>query len=210
MGARLDDEALDTLFREARSHNAWQDRPVSDETLRQLYELMKWGPTSANSEPARVLFLRTRQAKERLRGALAPGNVEKTMSAPVTAIIGYDAKFYELLPRLFPHADARAWFADKPELAEVTARRNSSLEGAYLMLAARSLGLDVGPMSGFDQELVDREYFPPADARHEFEQEYFPSSHIKSNFLCNLGYGDPSKLFARSPRLSFEEACKLL
>jgi 3-hydroxypropanoate dehydrogenase len=205
----LNDEGLDLLFRAARTHNAWLDKPVADDTLRQLYDLMKWGPTSANCCPARILFLRTREAKERLRPALSPGNVDKTMTAPVTAIIGYDGKFYEQLPKLFPHADARSWFADTPELAEVTARRNSSLQGAYFIMAARALGLDCGPMSGFDQAKVDHEFFP-AEQRPDFKYEYFPDSHIKTNFLCNLGYGDDSKLFPRSPRLDFEEACKLL
>lgn len=211
MNSTLDDEALDLLFRNARTHNAWLPRLVSDDTLRQLYELMKWGPTSANSCPARILFLRTPEARQRLLPALSPGNVEKTKNAPVTAIIGYDAHFYEQLPKLFPHADARAWFVDTPELAEVTARRNSSLQGAYLMLAARSLGLDCGPMSGFDQAKVDHEFFPRAGSgRDDFDQEYFPDSHVKTNFICNLGYGDPAKLFPRSPRLEFDEACKLL
>jgi 3-hydroxypropanoate dehydrogenase len=210
MGNALSEEGLDLLLRNARSHNAWLDKPVSDHTLRQLYDLMKWGPTSANCSPARILFLRTPEAKQRLLPALAPGNVEKTMTAPVTAIVGYDGRFYDQLPKLFPHVDARAWFADKPELAEVTARRNSSLQGAYLMIAARALGLDCGPMSGFDHAKVDHEFFPAGAARDDFQQEYFPDSHIKTNFLCNLGYGDPAKLFPRNPRLDFDEACKLL
>ncbi len=210
MSTLLSEEGRDLLFRKARTHNEWLAKPVSDETLRQLYDLMKWGPTSANCCPARILFLRTPEAKKRLLPALAPGNVDKTMAAPVTAIIGYDIKFYELLPKLFPHADARAWFVDKPELAEVTARRNSSLQGAYFMIAARALGLDCGPMSGFDNAKVDHEFFPASAGQEEFQLEYFPDSHVKSNFLCNLGYGDPTKLFPRSPRLDFDEACKLL
>ena len=210
MSNRLSEEGLDLLFRQARTHNGWLDQPVSDDTLRQLYDLMKWGPTSVNCCPARIVFLRTPEAKQRLLPALAPGNVEKTMTAPVTAIIGYDGKFYEQLPKLFPHTDARAWFADTPELAEVTARRNSSLQGAYFIMAARALGLDCGPMSGFDQAKVDHEFFPAEGRRDEFQQEYFPDSHIKTNFLCNLGYGDPTKLHPRSPRLEFDEACKLL
>lgn len=210
MSNPLSEEGQDLLFRNARTHNAWLDKPVSDETLRQLYDLMKWGPTSVNCCPARILFLRTPEAKQRLRPALAPGNMEKTMAAPVTAIIGYDGKFYELLPKLFPHTDARAWFANTPELAEVTARRNSSLQGAYFMIAARALGLDCGAMSGFDNAKVDHEFFPADTGQTEFLQEYFPDSHIKTNFLCNLGYGDPTKLFPRSPRLDFDEACKLL
>lgn len=210
MSKRLSEEGMDLLFREARTHSAWLNQPVSDETLQQLYDLMKWGPTSANCSPARILFLRTPEAKQRLLPALAPGNVEKTMDAPVTAIIAYDIKFYELLPKLFPHADARSWFAETPELALSTARRNSSLQGAYFIIAARSLGLDCGPMSGFDNAKVDHEFFPADPKENTFQLEYFPDSHVKSNFLCNLGYGDPAKLFPRSPRLEFDEACKLL
>ncbi|MCC4114157.1 malonic semialdehyde reductase [Aromatoleum toluclasticum] len=211
MSSTLNEEGRKLLFRDARTHNGWLDKPVSDDTLRELYELMKWGPTSVNCCPARILFLRTPEAKARLLPALAPGNVEKTRSAPVTAIIGYDGRFYDMLPKLFPHTDARAWFVDTPELAEVTARRNSSLQGAYLIVAARAVGLDCGPMSGFDQAKVDHEFFPaaPKDG-NGFNQEYFPDSHVKTNFICNLGYGDATKLFPRSPRLDFDEACKLL
>lgn len=211
MSSTLNEEGRNLLFRDARTHNGWLDKPVSDDTLRELYELMKWGPTSVNCCPARILFLRTPEAKARLLPALAPGNVEKTRSAPVTAIIGYDGRFYDMLPKLFPHTDARAWFVDTPELAEVTARRNSSLQGAYLIVAARAVGLDCGPMSGFDQAKVDHEFFPaaPKDG-NAFNQEYFPDSHVKTNFICNLGYGDATKLFPRSPRLDFDEACKLL
>lgn len=209
MNKRLSEDGMDLIFREARTHNAWLNQPVSDETLRELYDLMKWGPTSANCSPARILFLRTPEAKQRLLPALAPGNVEKTMAAPVTAIIAYDVKFYELLPKLFPHADARSWFADTPELALTTARRNTSLQGAYFIIAARSLGLDCGPMSGFDNAKVDHEFFPADPKENAFQLEYFPDSHVKSNFLCNLA-GDPAKLFPRSPRLEFDEACKLL
>ena len=209
MNKQLNQEGLDLLFRNARTYTEWSGKPVSDDILKQIYEIMKWGPTSANCSPARILFLRTPEAKQRLLPALAPGNVEKTMTAPVTAIIGYDGRFYEQLPKLFPHADARSWFANTPELAEVTARRNSSLQGAYFIVAARALGLDCGPMSGFDQAKVDHEFFP-SEQRSNFEYEYFPDSHIKTNFLCNLGYGDPAKLFPRSPRLDFDEACKLL
>jgi 3-hydroxypropanoate dehydrogenase len=211
MGVRLNDQGLDLLFREARTHSEWLPRPVGDDTLRQLYDLVKWGPTSANGCPARILFLRSPEAKQRLLPAVAPGNMHKTMSAPVTAVIGYDARFYEHLPRLFPHTDARSWFVATPELAEVTARRNSSLHGAYLMLAARALGLDCGPMSGFDQAKVDHEFFPRGQPVHaDFDQEYFADSHIKTNFLCNLGYGDTAMLHPRNPRLGFDEACKLL
>ncbi|NMG32104.1 malonic semialdehyde reductase [Aromatoleum evansii] len=211
MSSTLNEEGRNLLFREARTHNDWLDRPVSDDTLRELYDLMKWGPTSVNCCPARILFLRTPEAKARLLPALAPGNVEKTRRAPVTAIIGYDGRFYDRLPKLFPHTDARAWFVDTPELAEVTARRNSSLQGAYFMMAARAVGLDCGPMSGFDQARVDHEFFPAtSSASSEFNQEYFPDSHVKTNFLCNLGYGDATKLYPRNPRLDFDEACKLL
>jgi 3-hydroxypropanoate dehydrogenase len=211
MANLLTAEALDQLFREARTHNAWLDIPVNDDTLRQLYELMKWGPTSANCCPARLLFLRSQQSKERLRAALAPGNVEKTMTAPVTVIIAYDLLFYEKLPKLFPHAPAmRDLFSANPQLVETTAKRNSSLQGAYLMLAARAIGLDCGPLSGFDNAKVDEEFFGAGEECEGCEQEFFPAGHVKSNFLCNLGYGDRSKLFPRSPRLDFSEACTLL
>ncbi len=193
----LDDRALDVIFRTARTHNAWQPRPVSDETLRQAYDLMKWGPTSANCSPARILFIRTPEAKQRLSPALGAGNRAKTMAAPVTAIVGYDTEFYDLLPRLFPHDQtARSWFAGKPEVIQATAFRNGTLGGAYLIVAARAVGLDCGPMSGFDNARVDA--------------EFFPGGRVKSNFLCNLGYGDPAGLFPRSPRLPFDEACQIL
>jgi len=194
----LDDKALDLLFRSARTHNGFQAKPVSDDQLRAVYEIMKWGPTSANSQPARVVFVRTREGKERLRPALSGGNTDKTMSAPVTAIVAYDTRFHEHLPRQFPHDQtASSWFsgAGKEQVAFTTAFRNGTLQGAYLMIAARSVGLDVGAMSGFDNAKVDA--------------AFFPDGRFKSNFLCNLGYGDPSKLFGRSPRLSFEEACTL-
>jgi 3-hydroxypropanoate dehydrogenase len=193
----IDDTALDSLFRAARTHNKFNDEPVSDETLRELYNLLRWGPTSANSSPARFLFLRTKEAKERLRPALSPGNLDKTMAAPVTVVIAYDPKFFDNLPRLFPHdADARSWFAGNEAFAAETAFRNGSLQGAYLIMAARALGLDCGPMSGFDKAKVD--------------EEFFSYRGWKSNFLCNLGHGDPAGLFSRSPRLEFEEACELL
>ncbi len=207
----LNDEALDILFRKARTQNGWLDKPVSDELLHKLYDLMKWAPTSANSSPARILFLRTREAKERLRPAVSPNNLEKTMAAPVTAIIAHDMNFYEKLPKLFPHNPAaRDWFSNSPELAEVTAFRNGTLQGGYFILAARSLGLDCGPMSGFDNAKVDEEFFPVGKKTVEREEDVFPTSRLKSNFLCNLGYGDASKVFPRSPRLDFNEACKLL
>jgi 3-hydroxypropanoate dehydrogenase len=211
VGQKLDDAALDTLFRKARTHSKWQSKPIPDETLRDLYELLKWGPTSANASPARFAFLRTREAKERLRPALAPLNVEKTMSAPVTVIVAYDLRFYEQLPKLFPQNPGMAkLFESNAEMVEMTAKRNSSLQGAYMMMAARSLGLDCGPMSGFDQAKVDEEFFAIGKPCFGCDQEFFPEGHVKTNFLCNLGYGDPSGLFPRLPRLSFNEACSLL
>jgi 3-hydroxypropanoate dehydrogenase len=211
MNKILNDDGLNLLFREARSHNVWLDRPVADETLRQLYDLLKWAPTSANSNPARIVFLRTKEAKERLVPALLPGNVEKVRNAPVTAIIAYDLNFYEMLPTLFPHNPGmRDHFANTPELVDATARRNSSLQGAYLILAARALGLDCGPMSGFDNAKVDEAFFGAGETDRSTDQEFFPEGHLKSNFLCNLGYGDGSGLFPRSPRLDFDQACTLL
>ena len=207
----LDDEVLDQLFRKARTHSSWLDRPVSDETLRELYELVKWAPTSANTNPARFLFLRSKRAKERLLPALAPGNVEKVMTAPVTVIVAYDLLFFEKLPVLFPHSPAmRENFAKNPQLVEVTARRNSSLQGAYLILAARALGLDCGPLSGFDNAKVDREFFDAGRECEGCDQEFLPEGHVRSNFLCNLGYGDSTALHPRNPRLAFEEACALM
>jgi 3-hydroxypropanoate dehydrogenase len=207
----LGDEALDRLFRTARTFSNWLEKPVTDETLYRLYELMKWGPTSANCCPARILFLRTPEAKQRLIPALAASNVEKVRTAPVTAIIGYDLRFYDQLPTLFPHAPQyREIFEKSPELAEVTARRNSSLQGAYLILAARALGLDCGPMSGFDNAKVDELFFGAGKEVQECTHEFFPATHVRSNFLCNIGYGDRARLYARNPRLSFEQACALL
>jgi 3-hydroxypropanoate dehydrogenase len=211
MGKPIDDAALDTLFREARTHMKWLPRPVTDDTLRNLYDLLKWAPTSANSSPARFAFLRTKEAKERLRPALAPLNVEKTITAPVTVIVAYDLKFYEQLPRLFPQNPGMLkLFQGNPEMVEVTAKRNSSLQGAYLIMAARSLGLDCGPMSGFDQAKVDEEFFAAGKPCFGCDQEFFPEGHVRTNFLCNLGYGDPSGLHPRLPRLPFNEACSLL
>jgi 3-hydroxypropanoate dehydrogenase len=205
MPTPLSDDALDVLFRKARTHNVWLDKPVSDDLLHQLYDLMKYGPTSANSLPARIIFVRTPEAKQRLLPALNPVNAEKTKQAPVTAIIGYDVKFYEHTPRLFPHNPGmRENFAKSSQHAEITAFRNGSLQGGYFILAARALGLDCGPMSGFDNAKVDAEFFSPAAGNPPAFVE------VKSNFLCNLGYGDPSKLFPRSPRLAYEEACRLL
>ena len=195
--APISDAALDQLFRAARTYPAWLDVPVSDETLRRIYELMKWGPTSGNLCPARIVFVRSAAAKERLRPALAPGNVEKVMTAPATAIIAYDLKFYDKQPTLAPHNPrVRESFAASPELAEATAFRNSSLQGAYFILAARSLGLDCGPMSGFDNVKLD--------------EEFFADRQLKSNFLCNIGYGDPARLRSRQARLEFDEACSIV
>ncbi|MCA3340402.1 MAG: malonic semialdehyde reductase [Roseomonas sp.] len=193
--APLDDQALDQLFRAARTQNKWQDRPVPDAKLQELYELLKWGPTSANSSPARFVFVRTAEGKAKLKEALSAGNLEKTMAAPVTVIVCYDSYFYDKLGQLFPHADAKPWFTSSPEFAEKTAFRNGSLQGAYLMLAARAIGLDVGAMSGFDNAKVD--------------ELFLFGTGWKSNFLVNLGYGDPAGLFPRSPRLSFDEAARL-
>lgn len=211
MGRTTDDLTLDILFREARTYTAWKEQPVSDQTLRDLYEILKWAPTSANTSPARFAFLRSREAKERLRPALAPGNVEKTMTAPVTVIVAYDMKFYEQVPKLFPpNPGLKQLFEGNPQLVEVTAQRNSSLQGAYLILAARSLGLDCGPMSGFDNAKVDEEFFAIGKPGVDRDEEFFPGGHVKSNFLINLGYGDPSTLFPRLPRLRFNDACSLL
>ena len=202
---------IEKQFYNARTHSAWIDKPVTEETLRELYDASKWGPTSANASPARFVFIRSAKAKERLRPSLSPGNVEKTMKAPVTVIVAYDLQFYEKLPKLFPHNPTmRDLFAANATLIETTARRNSSLQGAYLMLAARALGLDCGPMSGFDNAKLDEEFFGAGKECEGCEQEFFPAGHVKSNFLCNLGYGDPSKLLPRSPRLEFNEACTLM
>lgn len=209
--AKLDDEALDLIFRNARTYNAWQDKPVSDEMLHQLYDLAKWGPTSANAGPARFIFVKSAVAKERLREAISPGNLEKTMTAPVTVIVAYDLKFYDKLPTLFPHAPGmRELFVNNPQLVETTARRNSSLQGAYMMIAARSLGLDAGPMSGYDSAKLDEGFFGAGRECEGCDQEFFPEGHVKSNFLFNLGYGDPASLFPRAPRLDFADACAIL
>lgn len=194
----LNDAALDALLRKARTQNGFRDEPVSDAQLRELYELMKWGPTTMNTQPARLVFVRTKAGKERLAPALSPGNRDKTIAAPVTVIIAHDLRFYENLPRTFPNnPNAKAVFEGEEKAAHVqtTALRNGSLQGAYLILAARALGLDCGPMSGFDNSKVDA--------------AFFPDGRTKSNFLCNLGYGDPSKVFPRNPRLAFDEACTL-
>ena len=198
MGERVNDQCLDVLLRKARTQNGWQSTPVTDDQLRALYAILRDGPTSVNSCPARFIFLRTPEAKARLLPALSAGNLEKTKQAPVTAIIGYDTRFYEHLPtKLFTHRPEMADnYKKNPPLAEVTAFRNGTLQGAYFMLAARAIGLDVGGMSGFDNKKVD--------------DEFFPDGRIKSNFLCNIGHGDPSKVMQKLPRLDFEEACRLL
>ena len=195
MGQPLDETCLDTLFHDARTVNGFTDAPVSDDLLHRLWDLLRLPPTSANCSPARFLFLRTPEAKERLRPALDEGNLEKTMAAPVTAIVAWDTRFYEHMPQLFPHQPAaRSWF-EGPK-SEVNGFRNGTLQGAYLILAARSLGLDCGPMSGFDNDKVDA--------------EFFPEGRVKSNFLCNLGYGTDEGVFPRSPRFDFDEACRIL
>ena len=198
------------IFEEARTHTVWQERPVPDDLLRRVYDVAKMGPTSANCCPMRVVFVKSAQAKARLKPCLSEGNEAKTMSAPATAIIAYDMQFYDLLPKLFPAHDMRTGFATNAELAATTAFRNGTLQGAYLIIAARALGLDCGPMSGFDNARVDEEFFGAGKECEGCEQEFFPAGHVKSNFLCNLGYGDESKLFPRGPRLTFNEACTLL
>ena len=193
----LDEKALDLILLKARTQNGWLPTPVSDDQLRAIYDIMKFGPTSANSCPARFLFVRTPEAKARLLPALSAGNMEKTKQAPVTAIIGYDPRFYELLPRLFPHRpEMKNPYEANAKLAETVAFRNGTLQGAYFMIAARAVGLDVGGMSGFDNAKVDA--------------EFFPEGRVKSNFLCNIGHGDPSKVMARLPRLPFDEVCSIL
>lgn len=197
MSSPLNDAALDQLFRTARTYNAWQDKEVTDQQLKELYDLVKMGPTSANSSPVRLVFIKSKDAKARLKPFLSENNAEKTMAAPVTAIIATDFAFYDHLPKLFPHADARSWFVGNNALIEATAFRNSTLQGGYLIMAARSLGLDCGPMSGYDQAGVDA--------------EFFPGTQVKSNFLVNIGYGDPNKnLFPRSPRFDFDEVAQIL
>ena len=189
-------EMLDLIYIKARTHSYWLNKAVPDELLHQAYDLAKMGPTSANTCPMRLLFIKTKEAKERLKPTLSPQNVDKTMSAPVTAIIAYDLEFYEKLSKLFPQADAKSWFVGQPEAIKASAFRNGSLQGAYFMLACRALGLDLGPMSGFDNAKVDT--------------EFFAGSTYKSNYLCNIGYGDISKLHPRNPRLDFSEVAKII
>jgi 3-hydroxypropanoate dehydrogenase len=194
--SKINQEAMDQLFFKARTHNAWKNQEVSEKVLHEIFDLMKWAPTSANTSPARFVFVKSEAAKEKLKPCMAPGNLEKTMSAPVTVIIAEDMEFYEKLPKLFPHADAKSWFVGNESLIQTTAFRNGSLQGAYFMIAARAYGLDCGPMSGFDNAKLDA--------------AFFAGTKWRSNFLCNLGYGDAEKLFPRSPRMDFEEACKVL
>ena len=197
MPSILDQAALDQLFNTARTFNNWQSRPVTDELLARIYNSMRMGPTSANCSPARIVFVKSKEAKEKLKPALSAGNLNKTMAAPVTAIIGYDMRFYEKLGQLFPHEPtARSWFDKDEETTFAAAFRNGTLQGAYLILAARAFGLDCGPMSGFDNAMVDK--------------TFFAGTRVKSNFICNLGYGDSAGMFPRSPRLSFDEACSIL
>jgi len=196
MPEALNDAALDQLFRQARTQNKWQDKPIAEETLRALYELMKWGPTSANSSPARFIFITSDDGKAKLKQTLSPGNIEKTMTAPVTVVVAHDPKFYDQLPKLFPQADARSWFSGNWSLADTTAMRNGTLQGAYLIIAARSLGLDVGAMSGFDNMKVD--------------DLFLGDTGWKSNFLVTLGHGDPDGVFPRNPRMDFDEACRIV
>ena len=192
----IDNNGLDDLFLQARSQNGWLDKSVSDKQIAQIYHLMKFAPTSANCCPARFTFIKSTQAKSRLKPHLDEGNIDKAMSAPVVAIIAYDTEFYEQLPTLFPHADARSWFVGKPDKITQSGISNATLQGAYLMLATRSIGLDCGPMGGFNAPTLD--------------QEFYPDGKIKSLFLCGIGYGNPSKLFPRSPRLDFSQACKII
>lgn len=196
MARPLADADLDQLFRTARTHNAFLDRPVDDVTLREVYALAKWGPTAANATPARFVFVKSPEAKEKLRPALSEGNLAKTLAAPVTVIVAYDLDFHDKLPYLFPHVDAKAWFEGPRESRREAALRNGTLQGAYLIMAARALGLDAGPMSGFDNAKVD--------------EAFFAGTAVRSNFLVNLGYGDPAGLFPRLPRLGFDEAARIV
>ncbi len=196
MSKIVSDSDLDLIFREARTHNVWQDKPVSDVVLQALYDLLRMGPTSANCCPARFVFITSPEAKKRLEPALSVNNRAKTMVAPVTVIVAYDLDFAQKVPELFPHRpEAKDWFKDQ-DFAATTAFRNGTLQGAYMIVAARALGLDCGPMSGFDNAMVD--------------EEFFSGTRIKSNFLCNLGYGDPGQLMPRNPRLRFDHACRII
>ena len=193
---KLGDDGLDLLFRDARSHYGWQDRPVTDDEIRELYEVVKWGPTSANGNPARFVFVRSPEARQKLSECVKPGNAPKVLAAPVTAIIAYDADFWTELPRLHPHKDMTPMFRDKQAHAEKTAFRNSTLQGAYFMIAARAMGFDVGPKSGFDHDKVDA--------------AFFAGTSLKTNFLCSFGYADETAVFQRLPRFDFDEVCKIV
>jgi 3-hydroxypropanoate dehydrogenase len=195
MASPLPDSALDLMFREARTHSSWSPEPVSDDDLRAVYDFAKMGPTSANGQPVRIVFVRSPEAKERLKTALAPGNVDKTMAAPVTAIMAYDLEYHELFPETFPIRDMRAMFVGKPEMIAEHAFRNGTLQAAYFMMAARALGFDIGGMSGFDRSKVDA--------------LFFAGTAIKSNFLCNIGHGDGKAIFDRLPRLPFDRVCRI-
>ncbi|WP_425410414.1 malonic semialdehyde reductase [Hyphococcus sp.] len=192
----INDQALDIIFREARTHNGWEERKVTPTLMQAVYDLMKWGATSANCSPARFVFVTSDEGKARLKPHLAEGNRDKTMKAPCCVIIGYDMEFYEKLPELFPHTDAKSWFVGNDDLIKSTAFRNGTLQGAYFMIAARALGLDCGPMSGFDNAGLD--------------EEFFKGTPVKSNFICNIGYGTDENLFPRSPRLTFDDACQVV
>lgn len=192
----INDRAMDILFRDGRTYNGWLDKDVSDVTLKALHDLVKYGPTSANCSPMRVKFLKSDEAKQRLKPHLMEGNVDKTMAAPVVAVLANDLEFYEKLPKLFPHTDAKSWFVGNDDLIKSTAMRNGTLQGGYFILAARGLGLDCGPMSGFDQDAV--------------KKEFFPNDNFDVNFLCSLGHGDESTIFERSPRFEFDEVCEIL
>ncbi|QQX85451.1 malonic semialdehyde reductase [Cupriavidus necator] len=194
--SQIDNAALAQLFTEARTHNVWQDRHVDDAVLHQIYDAMKFGPTAANSSPARIVFVKSAAEKARLVDCVSAGNADKTRSAPVTAIIAFDTAFHDQLPKLFPHADARSWYAGNDQKIARDALMNSSLQGGYFILAARALGLDCGPMGGFDADKVNA--------------AFFPDGKWQVNFLCNLGYGEADKLFPRGPRLSFDEACRIV
>lgn len=188
-------DMLDTIFRTARTHNGWQDKPVSDELLQQVYDLCKWGPTSANCCPMRIVFVKSKEAKDKLAPCMDKGNLEKTMAAPATAIIGYDMEFFRKMDKLWPHGGGKMFEGKPDSVLETIGLRNGSLQGGYFIIAARALGLDCGPMSGFNNAKID--------------ETFFAGTKIKSNFLCNLGYGDPSKLYPRGPRLDFSEVCKI-
>lgn len=192
----LNDQAMDIIFRDARTYNGWKDEDVSDVLLKSLYELMKFGPTSANCSPLRIKFVKSEAQKEKLKPHLMDANVEKTMTAPVTAVLARDMEFYEHLPDLFPHTDAKSWFEGDEKAIRETATRNATLQGAYFIIAARAVGLDCGPMSGFDTPGV--------------KEAFFPGENVEIDFLCNLGYGDPDSIFERSPRFKFDEVCEII